>query len=202
MTIDLADGCCDSELSAQFLEKLGGYRKGFSILEIPETWDEYWSAHQTARKRVRKSGRQGFVCRDFDRSRHENDIFEIHRSMPNRQGRPMHDWYQKPQSFQPLPDFPCPRHSIRTLGVFSGSALVAYLLWYIVGDFATGATVLGHGDCLESGIMYLLFFTAIRQAQETGVRFFGYHLHSSGTDGLRFFKERLGFAPMDVEWIL
>jgi hypothetical protein len=28
-----------------------------------------------------------------------------------------------------------------------------------------------------------------------------YNRADSGTDGLRFFKERLGFGPMEVEWL-
>ena len=196
LIINLDDGCCESELPRQFARLNIGYQKGHSILALPGR------PGQLAKRRVKKAIGLGYECREYDRPRYEDDIYAINTSLEERQGRPMKDAYRIRQTYPPLPDYPCRRHSIHTTGVFLDELLVAYLLWYLVGDYAHVSETLGHGDHLTNGVMYLLFASAIREAQEDGARFFGYNLHKSGTNGLRFFKERLGFRAMDVEWVL
>jgi hypothetical protein len=61
--------------------------------------------------------------------------------------------------------------------------------------------ILGHGDFLRDDIMYLLVQGVIDDQAGTGGILY-YNLHSSGQDGLRYFKERLGFSPANVEWVL
>jgi len=202
LKISLNGPCCESDLPARFVDELVDSRRGHSIINIPGTWGEYRDAHRTARKRVHRAERLGYQCRDYDRALFENDIHLINTSLKTRQGRLMLDAKLQRETYASLPFYPCERHSIRTLGVLKEGSLVAYLLWYRVGEFAHVSETLGHGEHLPHGVMYQLFFTAIRQAQQTGARWFGYNLHASGTDGLRFFKERLGFQPMDVEWVL
>jgi hypothetical protein len=197
-TIDLDAGCCESELPGQFLlEFNGGYKTGHSLLTL-----QNYRPGELTRRRVKKAVTLGYQCRMFARGEFTDDIYAIHTSMEKRQGRPMSGAYLERQVYSSLPEYPCGRHSVRTLGVFLETTLVAYLFWYIVGDFAHASQLLGHGDHLENGVMYLLFLTAIGEAQENGATVFGYNLHKSGTDGLRFFKERLGFRPTDVEWVL
>jgi hypothetical protein len=195
-TISLDNGCCGSDLPALLAHMNNGYQHGHSILHLPH------QTGQLARRRVKKARRLGYECREYDRSLFEDDIYAINTSLKIRQGRPMKDAYRIRQTYPPLPQYPCRRHAIHTTGVFLNELLVAYLLWYLVGEYAHVSETLGHGDHLENGVMYLLFLTAIGQAQEDGARWFGYNLHQSGTDGLRFFKERLGFRSMDVEWVL
>jgi len=65
------------------------------------------------------------------------------------------------------------------------------------------STILGHGEHLKAGIMPLLVVRAVADLMETGgLRYAMYNLHASGTDGLRFFKEQMGFRPYDVRWHL
>ena len=47
--------------------------------------------------------------------------------------------------------------------------------------------------------MYLLFQAAVADQCLLG-GWFVYNRHDSGTDGLRYFKEKLGFREMEVEW--
>ena len=112
----------------------------------------------------------------------------------------MSDGYQEPPTFSPNPRL-CNHHHVYTYGVHRDSRLAAYLWLYRSGDLAMVSSILGHADQLADEIMYLLVTeTVAAQAELGGVMF--YNLHSSGTDGLRFFKERIGLAPADVEWVL
>ncbi len=61
--------------------------------------------------------------------------------------------------------------------------------------------ILGHGEHFDAGIMFLLVQGMVDRQAGMGGYFF-YNVHSSGTDGLRWAKERYGFAPADIEWSL
>jgi hypothetical protein len=63
------------------------------------------------------------------------------------------------------------------------------------------SSILGHAERLRDDIMYLLVTETLRDQSWFGGTAF-YNLHNSGTDGLRYFKERLGFRPAEVEWAL
>jgi hypothetical protein len=72
---------------------------------------------------------------------------------------------------------------------------------YRCGGLSLISMILGHGDHLRDDIMYLLAAGMIAaHAADGGVLF--YNRHDSGTDGLRYYKERLGFAERDVEFML
>ena len=49
--------------------------------------------------------------------------------------------------------------------------------------------------------MYLLFAGALTRETLAGPGMVVYNRHDSGTDGLRFFKERLGFVETPVVWM-
>ena len=86
--------------------------------------------------------------------------------------------------------------------MLSARRLVAYLWLYRAGELALVSQILGHADHLENEVMYLLMQGVV--AAESAVDHDGvflYNRHDSGQDGLRFFKERCGFEPMQVEWL-
>jgi hypothetical protein len=69
------------------------------------------------------------------------------------------------------------------------------------GDLALVSQILGHADHLENEIMWLLFEHALRReiaADRDGVVI--YNRHDSGQDGLRWWKERVGFREEVVKW--
>lgn len=113
----------------------------------------------------------------------------------------MSSGYRTLQRFSPLPEFECPRHAIRTTGIFAFSLeLVGYLTMYRCGDLALVSQILGHADHLEAEIMYQLFAAALSREIGHGSGVVVYNRHDSGTAGLRFFKERLGFEEVAIEW--
>jgi hypothetical protein len=70
------------------------------------------------------------------------------------------------------------------------------------GDLALVSQILGHADHLEREVMWLLFEHALeREIKSDQDGFVVYNRHDSGTDGLRWWKERVGFREARVEWL-
>jgi hypothetical protein len=209
ITLGTHHGCIGDESCSKLASELyatlstGNYDWPVSILPLSDL-ESYLAAHRTARKRANRSLRLGYKFRPIDRCDHVDDIYRINTSVPERQGRPMSAGYLERPSFTPLPVFLCPRHRIQAYGVLSPSGhLVAYLVAYTVGELVLISQILGHADHLVADVMYLLTLGTLRDTLEhSGAATVFYNRHDSGTDGLRFFKERLGFAPERVEWAL
>jgi hypothetical protein len=87
---------------------------------------------------------------------------------------------------------------VSTYGVLR-ERLVAYLSMYRCGELALVSQILGHGEHLRDDVMFLLFRESLAREIEQG-GYVVYNLHSSGTDGLRYWKERCGFSAMEVTW--
>jgi hypothetical protein len=190
------------ELAAPLLEQLqhGSYEL-CSVLEIPQSLQHWLAEHRTARKRATRSGRRGYIAAEIQREQHEDAIYAINRSAKVRQGRPMSSAYRERQTFSPLPAFTCPRHAIRTHGIYTFSReLVGYLTMYRCGQLALVSQILGHADYLADEIMFQLFAAALSSEVAAGPGVVVYNRHDSGTDGLRFYKERLGFQEVAIEW--
>jgi hypothetical protein len=195
-------GSC-AELAWRFKKQLGvdRYSRGASIQEMPDTLDEWRAGHRTARKRADRAARLGYRFAEINRPDFSDDIHDINVSLAVRQGRPMADGYLSRQTHGPLPPQPCGRHRIHTYGVLQDDTLRAYMTLYRCGGLSLISMILGHGDHLRDDIMYLLAAGMIAaHAADGGVLF--YNRHDSGTDGLRYYKERLGFAERDVEFML
>jgi hypothetical protein len=200
LELDHAGDCF--KLAAPLLEQMqaGPYDR-CSVMEIPHSIGAWLAEHRTARKRTTRSGRRGYIAATIRREEHEDAIYAINRSAHVRQGRPMSAGYLERQTFSPLPDFQCPRHAIRTTGILSFSReLVGYLTMYRCGDLALVSQILGHADHLADEIMYQLFAAALSSEIAAGPGVVVYNRHDSGTDGLRFYKERLGFEEVAIEW--
>jgi hypothetical protein len=186
------------------LEGFGVYEAGASILVLPESYEAWFAAVSYTRRKVRRALRDGYSHAEIDRNDYLDDIFAINTSMDERQGRPMGESYtERPKPYSALPAYGCMRHRIATFGVLHDRTLVAYTWVYQVGEMCLFSTILGHGEHLENGIMYLLIAESLRRLiEESGTRYAMYNMHYSGTAGLRFFKERMGFRPYRVKWLL
>lgn len=206
LRISLEVDCGGSELcgrlASPLLEQLstGDYDR-CSVLEIPPTLEVWLEQHRTARRRATRSGRRGYIAHYLKREEHVDEIHAINRSARMRQGRPMSPGYRSRQTYAPLPAYPCARHAIRTTGVsVLEGPLVAYLVMYRCGGLALVSQILGHAEHLEAEIMYQLFAAALARELGHGPGLVVYNRHDSGTPGLRFYKERLGFEEAVVEW--
>jgi hypothetical protein len=192
---------CSEFAGPLYLQLRRGYET-CSVLQVPASREAWREEHRTARKRANRAERLGYQFREIEREMYAEDIFAINTSLEERQGRPMTAGYRERQNYLPLPDYPCEYHAIRTYGVLDvRGTLVAYLWLYRSGELALVSSILGHGEHLANDVMFLLFQGAVeRQAHLGG--FFVYNRADSGTDGLRYFKDKLGFVPTEVEWAL
>lgn len=180
----------------------GKYEFPASVLSLQDL-RSHMALHRTFRKRANRCEDLGYTYGQLSRHLYHDDIHAINISLPERQGRPMSAGYLVPPSFGELPFFPCPRHRIDYYGVFLDGRLVAYTVIYVSGRLAMISQILGHGEHLKQDVMYLLMRCAFEETlQWSGPVLFFYNMHNSGTDGLRYFKERLGFQPERVEWAL
>lgn len=194
------DGC--GAIAQNLLDVLdtGKYDR-CAVLKIPAKIADWSAEHRTARKRFMRADRKGYTFDLIRRHEHVEDIWAINLSSPERQGRPMTAGYRERPSSTPLPAYACGRHAIRTYGVLAPSGrLVAYLSMYRAGELALVSQILGHADFLDDGIMYLLMAGAIEREIEFGEGAIVYNRFDSGTDGLRWWKERCGFEERMVSW--
>lgn len=173
-----------------------------SVMDIPDV--EAWRAeHRTARKRADRAERRGYAFQHVRRHERIEEIHAINLSAPARQGRPMSAGYLERPSGTPLPVYPCPRHRVSTYGVEDkDGVLVAYLSLYRAGQLALVSQILGHAQHLASEVMYLLWQGMLGAERSEPDGFVVYNRWDSGSDGLRFFKERVGLAETPVEWLL
>lgn len=179
------------------------YSRGASIMDCPGSLEEWRAEHRTARKRADRAERLGYTFAEVDFSEHADDIFDINTSLVVRQGRPMTDGYKTRGPRRPLSQDQtrCPRHRTYCYGVLQDDRLRAYLTLHRAGDLAMVSMILGHGDHLDAGIMYLLFEGVVEaQAPQAGTLY--YNLWRSGQEGLRFYKSRVGFTEGDITWEL
>jgi hypothetical protein len=167
---------------------------------MPDDFNAYLLEHNTARRRAGRCARAGYRFAEIDRHKYEDDINAVNTSLPNRQGRPMSEAYQRPHTFGPN-DKLCDRHHVYPYAILRDDHLVAYLWLYRSGGLAMVSSILGHADHLKREVMYLLVTEAVRDQMRLGGTMF-YNIHASGTDGLRWFKERLGFQSTEVAWLL
>jgi len=194
------DGCAPFAERTHAQLSTGRYDWPASILELADM-DAYLAQHRTARKRAQHARNLGHTARPIERADHVDDIYAVNTSAAERQGRPMSAGYTSRPEFSRLPAYPCPRHRIDEWGVFtSRGGLVGYLVLYVCADLVMVSQILGHAGHMRDDIMYLLVADALAAVPLPATVF--YNMHDSGTDGLRYFKERLGFRPERVAWAL
>ena len=197
---------CEPMLCRRFVEPLyEQMAEGFPVvaaMQIPVDMDEWASEHRTARKRAARAERRGYTFHVVRREEHTDELYEINTSAERRQGRPMSASYLKRYEYSPLPEYPCERHQVRTYGVKSPEGrLVAYLWLYVAAQLRLCSSIIGHAAHLGNEVMYLLFRGMLAAESERDPDgFVMYHRWTNGTDGLRFYKERVGLREMEVEW--
>lgn len=170
-----------------------------AILPLPATYDAYLRAiGDKSRNMVRKPEKGGFRIGRFDKNDFLEDIYAIHTSLEVRQGQPLQDHYRlRPHaSFKGRAAWELVREE--WWGAFNPEGrLVGYVyLPGTNGEYLT-SRIMGHGDYLKFGIMNALVAEIARaHAGERGHILYGMYEH--GTDGLRRFKDSMGFVPVPL----
>lgn len=151
-----------------------------------------------------KAIRAGFQLKPFDPMERLDQILEINSSSRIRQDRVMRSDYLDPAA---LHNFFSQKRN-QCYGVFDPDGVLrAYCYAPVFGELCIFGRLLGHADFIEHGIMFLLLSETIREMielrQRAGQpRWIMYDTFFGASDGLRYFKERMGFAPYRVRWQL
>jgi len=182
----------------------GPYSHNCSLMAVPESFDAYLAAHRTARKRALRCARLGYTFAEIDRLRaRRRDLPDQH--VAPRAARTA-DERRIPSSATSF------RRCRSTRAHVTGSASTASPhptasssrtpSSHRVGELVMVSQILGHGEHLDAGIIFLLVSESVRCQITAGAGTVFYNRHDSGSDGLRWNKEHLGFQPGDVEWLL
>lgn len=203
VSISFEAECCDSELAHKTHAQLSGGRYSYpaSVMPLPLDVEAHLAGNRTFRKRAARARNKGYTFAVIERHRYEDDIYEINVSAPERQGRPMSEGYTRRPRFG-VESWPCPRHGVHTYGALEGERLRAYTWIYRLGELVMVSSILGHDAHLKNDVMYELMRGALTAEAEHGPGTLFYNRHDSGTDGLRYFKEKIGLRPGRVEWRL
>jgi hypothetical protein len=177
---------------------VGNKTVGAALLPLDEfdDVDAYLANLRYARRRVRRAARLGYTVDPFEPDERRSELLAIHASLPQRQGRPIDEAYLDPAAQYETGAF------MEYLGVFQDDTLVAYShLWY-AGEIVGMNRVMGHGDHLANGIMFLLMAGIVEHVKGTrpDIRYVFYDMFFGAAEGLREFKTHLGFRPHYVRW--
>jgi hypothetical protein len=177
---------------------IGAKTFGVALLALDDVadTDDYLADLRYARRRVRRATRLGYRVEPFDAVAHREDLLAIHRSLPERQGRPIDADYLDPDAR------PRQGPNVDHLGTLLDDTVVAYTRLDYVGDIAGLGRVMGHGDHLDNGVMWLLMSGIVEHVKATRpqVPWLFYDTFFGAPDGLRSFKTNAGFRPYRVRW--
>lgn len=203
-SISLETGCDHAECSTFACPLYRQLSDGYDVCAVAPIIpiDEWRAENRTARKRADRAERRGYTFATIQRHERADEIHAINTSARIRQGRPMSAGYHQRPSETPLPDYPCSRHGVHTYGVETGTGeLAAYLWLYRAGQLGLVSQILGHADHLENEIMYLLWQGMVACESRDPDGYLVYNRWDSGSEGLRFFKERVGLQETEVAWL-
>jgi len=171
-----------------------------------------------------KAQRLGFYAKLFPYALHVPDVYDINHSLDVRCGRPMSEAYRRgveelggwPQGHMAWAEPECPLHYDIWWGCFTrepghrqgevvtDERLVGYIRLRRIGNVCHYGQILGHGDFLRHGIMFLLHFEIMRWILDPrlpcaqGIEHLFYAGYFQGTSGLRFWKTKLLMAPRQL----
>jgi hypothetical protein len=176
---------------------------GAAMINLQGSYADYQrSKFRTLAKRKLKAAKQ----RKYSYAKIEavsaiDQIMEINASRPERGGRPMLPLYLNRSKFELIVREIGNAHVVRC----PDGKIVAYALVPNIGDLWTFDYVLGHGDHLNSGIMYLLMAEVIEEKFELAKtpgnpKWVMYDTLLGANAGLRQFKAVMGFSPYWVRW--
>lgn len=176
---------------------------GAAMINLQGSYADYRrSQFRALAKRKLKSAKQrGYSYARIDALSAIDPIMEINGSRPERSGRPMLPLYLNRSKFEMILKDIGNAHVVKC----PAGKIVAYALVPNIGDLWTLDYVLGHGDHLNSGIMYLLMAHVIEEKFELAKtagnpQWIMYDTWLGATVGLRQFKAVLGFSPYWVRW--
>ena len=205
----------------------------FDLEAYPDIDAVMEAAKATSEKRGRtnrecaRAQRLGYYVKPFAYRQFIPDIFEIHQSKQMRQGRELVGrlYAQTIEEMGGAPTVPveieapdCQQHYWQYWGVFlrveghkqgdvqTDEQLVAYIRLRRQGISAAYTLIMGHGDHLRHGIMYLLHYEIVarllQQRQPERPRYIVYlHYTTGNNEGIDVWKQRALFKPGYLHYV-
>lgn len=178
-------------------------RWGVGLLKLPDSFDIYLKGKEKEylRRKRNHALKSGYTFASFAAVSRVDEILAINASMPVRQGKTMHADYLNPIKVHAF------AHGAGSLyGVFDREGVLkGYAFTPVIGEVFVFSRLLGHEDDLDAGVMYLLVSQVIKKMvarkNQAGYPLWAmYDTFFGASAGLRYFKEKLGFAPHKVKW--
>jgi hypothetical protein len=176
---------------------------GAAMIELQGSYADYRLSKMRgiAKNNLKLAMKRKYSYAKIDALSALDQIMEINRSRPERGGSPMAPLYFDRSKFELILRAIGNAHVVRC----RAGKIVAYALVPNFGDLWTFDYVLGHGDHLKSGIMYLLMARVIEEKFELAKtagnpKWIMYDTWLGANPGLRQFKAVVGFSPYWVRW--
>ena len=172
-------------------------------LNLYKNFEDYYKSvngKNSAAYYARKATKRAYRFMEIDRNEYIEDIYNINTSTPIRQGQEMSQSYLKRvEKYKDEPNY-------RYFGVVNTKGeLVSYCNIGFYGEFALVVSLLGHKEYLNDGVMYLMMieFNKIifNEYHKKGYNYIMYDTFLGATEGLKKFKQKLGYKPYKVKWI-
>jgi len=117
----------------------------------------------TINRHMARARRAGYAVRPFMPGDHLTAMVAIHRSKPFRDRKPLQGEFYNADAktlaaMVATTNSFCPQHNETYWGIFLGATLVGYICLTRLGNTATYRHIMGHGEHLRHGIMYLLHY--------------------------------------------
>lgn len=179
---------------------------GVALSNIESGFEHYLNQiESSARRNYNKALRNGFTSRPIDFNQYLDDIWDIRRSTPVRQGDMPESFLNNRPSKRLDPVSTSTTHDYRYFGVFnSDRKLVAYAGCLIAGELMMIEHIYGHYDYQSFGVVPMLLISMARHAEEEhkDVRFYGYGTFFGASPSMKRFKKKFCFLPHKVNWQL
>lgn len=176
---------------------------GAALINLQGGYADYHRSKLSSlpKRKVKSAKQREYSYAKVDAVSAIDQIMEINGSLPERGGRLMDPLYSSRSRFEMILGEIGNAHIVKC----PDGKIVAYALVPNIGDLWTVDYVLGHGDHLNSGMMYLLMTQIIEEKFELAKtagnpKWIMYDTWFGASAGLRQFKAVLGFSPYWVRW--
>ena len=176
---------------------------GAAMISLQESYADYRLSklRGIAKNNLKLAKKRKYSYARIDAVSAIDQVMEINGSRPERGGRPMPPIYFDRSKFETILREIGNAHVVKC----PAGKIVAYALVSNIGELWNVDYVLGHGDHLNSGIMYMLMTHIIEEKFELAKtagnpKWIMYDTWLGASAGLRQFKAVLGFSPYWVRW--
>ena len=171
-------------------------------MDLYDSFEDYYKSingKNSAAYYARKAAKREYKFIEIDRNSYIDDIYEINTSASVRQGKQMSQSYlKKVETYDSEENY-------KYYGIVNSEGkLLAYCNIGFFGEFSLVSTLLGHKKYLNDGIMYLMMVefnrVMFKDYKEKGYRYIMYDTFFGASEGLKMFKNKLGYKAYKVKW--